>query len=245
MILRTIKFYLNFLVTLICMFPKIVQLEKIKDTANLQDFDNEVFNITQTWAKKQLKTAGVNVIVTGSENLPKENVLFVSNHQGNFDIPVLMVHVEKPKGFVAKKSIEKYPIIKSYMHIMNSIFLDRANIKEAGKVVIQGINILKSGHSLVIFPEGTRAQCSTVGEFKPGATKIATKAKVKIVPISIDGTYKVMEENNNKIAPQTVRMHIHEAIDTSNLTKEEENALSDRLKDIIQNKVVELHNINQ
>ncbi len=241
---RTIKWYLHFLSTLIFMYPKILRLEKVKDTTDIVKFDDEVFDITQKWAKKQLDVAGVNVIVTGQENLPDENVLFVSNHQSNFDIPVLMVYASKPKGFIAKKSLEKFPIVNRYMFIMNSLFLDRDNVKEAGKVIIQGINILKEGHSLVIFPEGTRAKCSTIGEFKSGAIKLATKSKVKIVPISIEGTYKVMESNNNMIVPQTVRMHIHEVIDTTNLTKDEENALSDTLKDIIQKKVIELQNLN-
>ncbi len=241
---RTIKWYLNFVITLVVMFPKILQLEKIKDTTEISKFDDEVFDITKTWAKKQLDAAGVNVIVTGSKNLPTENVLFVSNHQGNFDIPLLMVYATKPKGFIAKKSLESFPIVNRYMYLMNSLFLDRDNVKEAGKVIIKGINILKEGHSLVIFPEGTRAKSSTMGEFKSGATKLAIKSKVKIVPISIEGTYKIMEENNNKIVPQTVRMHIHEAIDTTNLTKEEENGLSDKLRDIIQNKVIELQSIN-
>lgn len=242
-IIRTIKWYLNFAITLSLMYPKILKLEKIKDNSNIDTFDNEVFNITKTWAKKQIDCAGVEVIVTGLENLPEENVLFVSNHQSNFDIPLLMVYATKPKGFIAKKSLEKFPIVARYMYLMNSIFLDRENVKEAGKVIIEGIKILKNGHSLVIFPEGTRSKSSTMGEFKSGATKLATKAKVKIVPISIDGTYKVMEANNNKIVPQTVRMHIHSAIDTSTISKEDEANLSENLKTIIQDKVLELQSL--
>lgn len=242
-LLRTIKWYLNFCITLIMMYPKILKLEKIKDTTDIKEFDEQVFNITKTWAKKQLDCAGVNVIVTGYENIPDENVLFVSNHQGNFDIPLLMVYLAKPKGFIAKKSIQKLPIINRYMSIMHSVFLDRDNVKEAGKVIIEGIKILKNGHSLLIFPEGTRAKSSQMGEFKSGATKLATKAKVKIVPISINGTYKVMESNNNKIVPQTVRMHIHTPIDTCNISKEEEINLSNNLRKIIEDKVIELQSM--
>ncbi len=227
------------------MFPKILKLEKDRDKMDVEKFNNDVFDITKVWATKQLSCAGVKVIVTGEENLPKQNVLFISNHQGNFDIPVQMVYLNKPKGFIAKKSIEKFPVVNRYMYLMNSLFLDRDDMKDAARVILEGIKILKNGHSLIIYPEGTRAKSSNVGEFKNGAIKLATKANVLIVPVSIDGTYKIMEAQNNKVKPGTVRLHIHEAIDPSTLSKEEIKELSDRLKNIIETKVTELHKLNE
>lgn len=238
-LLHSIKWYLNFVVTLLGVYPKIIKYEKERDNINPEKFDKDVYDFTKIWAKKQLKSAGVNVIVTGQENLPQENVLFISNHQGNFDIPVHMVYLDKPKGFIAKKSIESFPIVNRYMYIMNSLFIDRDNMKDAGKVILEGIKMLKNGHSLIIYPEGTRSQSSIVGEFKSGAVKLATKSKVKIVPVSIDGTYKIMEQNNNKIKSGTVKLHIHPPIDTKNLTKEEELELLPKIKEIIELKVIE------
>lgn len=244
-ILRTIYWYLHFAITLILMHPSIKrlqkeksQLEKIPD-CDFTEFDEEVFRVSKEWASKQLKAAGVNVIVTGAENIPKENVLFVSNHEGNFDIPTIMTYVEKPKGFIAKKSIEKIPIVNEYMLLMHSLFIERDNVKEAGKVILESIKLLKSGTSLVIFPEGTRSKSSQVSEFKDGAFKIATKASVPIVPISIFGTYKVMEENNNKIVGQTVRLCIHKPISTAELSKEEIKELPAKVRKIIEDTVIE------
>ncbi len=242
--LRTIKWYLHFVLTLLLMYPKIIKYEKIRHKYDKDQYDKEVFDITKKWALKQLKVAGVEVIATGLENLPQENVLFISNHQGNFDIPVLMSNVNKPKGFIAKKSIERFPVVNRYMYIMNSIFIDRDNMKDAARVIIEGIKILNNGHSLIIFPEGTRSKSSNMGEFKNGAIKLATKSKVKIVPISINGTYHIMEENNNKIKPGKVQLHIHEAIDTASLTADETKDLLDKVKVIIENKVKEFESLS-
>ncbi len=243
-ILNSIKWYLNFAITLTLMYPNILKLEKTREQYDPEEFDKEVYDITTKWAKKQLDCAKVNVIVTGNENLIEENVLFVSNHQGNFDIPVHMHYLNKPKGFIAKKSIEKFPIISRYMYIMNSLFIDRNNMKDAARIIVEGIKILKDGHSLIIYPEGTRSQSSKVGEFKSGAIKLATKSKVKIIPVSIDGTYKIMEANNNKIKKGTIRLHIHEPIDPNNMSKEEVDGLSDKIKKIIEDKVIELSKLN-
>lgn len=241
--IRTLIWYLHFLVTFIFMYPKILKFEKEVKINDCKELDQEIYDATTIWAKKQLAWAGVKVIVTGEENLPKENVLFVSNHQGNFDIPSMMVYLNKPKGFIAKESISEYPLINRYMRVMKSLFINRENPKAAGKVILEGIKILKNGHSLVIFPEGTRSKCSTVGEFKSGAFKLATKSKVPIVPVSINGTYRAMEDHGIKIAPAVVRLHIHKPIDTTNITKEEEKLLPEKLREQIQKKVTQLNNL--
>ncbi len=244
LIFNSIKWYLHFVITLLLMYPDITKLEKTRDKYDKKLFDEKVHNITTVWAKKQLTWAGVKVIVTGQENLLEENVLFVSNHQGNFDIPVHMHYLSKPKGFIAKKSIENFPVVNRYMYVMNSLFIDRGNLKDAARVIVEGIKILKDGHSLIIYPEGTRSKSSTLGEFKSGAIKLATKSGVKIIPVSIDGTYKIMEANNNKIKKGTVRLHIHEPIDPTTMSKEELDNLNDNLKKIIEDKVIELAKLN-
>ena len=72
-------------------------------------------------------------------------------------------------------------------------------MKQSAQTIIDGIKQLKAGINMVIFPEGTRSKGAPVGEFKAGSFKLATKSKAPIVPVTIDGTYKVMEGNKNKI----------------------------------------------
>jgi 1-acyl-sn-glycerol-3-phosphate acyltransferase len=76
-----------------------------------------------------------------------------------------------------------------------------------------------------------------MNEFKAGGFKLATKSKVPIVPVTIKGSYRLMEQNNSRIVPAEVEMFIHPLIETSSLTREEESELSDRVKAIIQSKL--------
>lgn len=248
---RTIYWYAYFFISVFSTYPTIRRLEKElasnKDNENFDaiEFDEKVFKLTAKWAEKVIKASGSNVIVEGQENIPKESgILFVSNHQGNFDIPVHMAYVNTPKGFVAKKSIEKFPIVNRYMKLMNCLFIDRDNMRDSAKVIIEGVKLIKQGHNLVIFPEGTRAKGYEMGEFKDGAFRLATKANAPIVPVSINDTYRIMEANDDKIKGRTVRLFIHEPIETKDLTKEEIQELPHKVKKIIEDKVLELNGIH-
>ena len=107
--------------------------------------------------------------------------------------------------------------------------MDRSTLKGSAGAIIQGIKVLKEGHSLVIFPEGTRSRSDEMGEFKHASFKLATKPGVPIVPITIDGSYKIMEQNHNKITPSHVKLTIHPAIPTKGLSKEALEALPDQV----------------
>lgn len=127
----------------------------------------EVLHKTTTkWAKNMVRFTGSTVDVKGLENIPDRHVLFVSNHQSNFDIPLLMGYVPKFKGFVAKIELEKVPVISWWMKKMNCLFLDRNDMRQSLKVIIQGIGLLKAGNTMVVFPEGTRSKGNKMGDFK-------------------------------------------------------------------------------
>ena len=112
-------------------------------------------------------------------------------------------------------------------------FMDRNDMKQSAQTIIDGIKQLKAGINMVIFPEGTRSKGAPVGEFKAGSFKLATKSKAPIVPVTIDGTYKVMEGNKNKIKPAEINLIIHEPIYTDKLTKEEIAELPEKVRSII------------
>ncbi|MBU3803256.1 MAG: 1-acyl-sn-glycerol-3-phosphate acyltransferase, partial [Candidatus Cellulosilyticum pullistercoris] len=152
---------------------------------------------------------------------PKDrNVVFISNHQGNFDIPLLMGYIDMPKGFISKIEAKKIPIVAKWMELIHCVFMDRSTLKGSAGAIIEGIKTLKAGHSLVIFPEGTRSKSDHMGEFKSASFKLATKPGIPIVPVTIDGSYKIMEQNHNKIKPAHVKITIHPMIETKGLSKE-------------------------
>ncbi|MBU3195227.1 lysophospholipid acyltransferase family protein [Clostridium algidicarnis] len=188
--------------------------------------------VVSNWSIKTIKIIGMEIEVIGKDNIPKEACLFVSNHQSYFDVPALIYAIDNPIGFVAKKELEKIPVYKSWMLDIKSVFIDRNNAREAIKTINEGVQYLKEGYSMGIFPEGTRSKSKYMGEFKKGSLKLATKSKVPIVPISINGTYKAFEETG-WLKRASVKIIIDKPIYTKDLTKEEENTLSDDLRNLM------------
>lgn len=188
--------------------------------------------VTKTWAKFMILMTGNRIIVEGREKVPSGPVLFVSNHQSYFDILVFMANVPYPAPFVAKIEMAKAPVMSYWMKQMGCLFMDRSSIRQSVKIIFKGIEMLKSGTSLVIFPEGTRSKKDEVGEFKAGSLKLAVKAGVPIVPVTLINTYKVYEADN-RVKTSKVSMIFHDAIETKGLEKEEINSLHTRVKDII------------
>lgn len=195
-----------------------------------------LYKITHWWANFVLKLSGCKVHVEGRENIPKDRAaLFVANHQSNFDIPLLMSVIDTPKGFIAKKELENIPLLSKWMKYIQCVFMDRNNLRQSAESIVKGINILKSGYSMVIFPEGTRSKGGQHSDFKAGSFKLATKSKSLIVPVTIDGTYKVLEESNNKIKASNLKVIIHKPIDPATLSKDQLNNLHEDVQNIVFN----------
>lgn len=235
---RTIAWYTHFVISLIMQTPRLHKANSLEKQGKLKEKEIYSNEVTSKWAMSQVKLSGARVKVEGLENIPKDRaVLFVSNHQSNFDIALLMSFIDKPKGYISKIEMAKLPLLRSWMKNINCVFMDRSSLKKSAEAIIEGVKVLKEGHSLVIFPEGTRSKGNTMGEFKGGSFKLATKAKVPIIPVTINGSYKLMEANNNKIKPADVTVYVHPPVETSNLSKEELLELPDKVKDIIGTKL--------
>ena len=134
------------------------------------------------------------------------NCLGLLIHQSNFDIPLLMSSINVPKGFIAKKELEKVPIISTWMKYIKCIFMDRSNLRKSAESIVEGIKLLKGGYSMVIFPEGTRSKDNKVHDFMPGCFKIATLSKCPVVVCSIDGTQNIHKNFPWKKTNVTIKM---------------------------------------
>ena len=105
----------------------------------------------------ELKLSGCKVNVIGEENIPQDGpVLFVGNHRSYFDILIYHEAIGKPLGFLAKKEMEKIPLLPLYMRDIGCLFLDRDDIKQGLSVIKQGTEYMKQGHSMLVLPAGTR-----------------------------------------------------------------------------------------
>lgn len=232
--LRTIFFYPCLIISLIFASILRFKVKYLTSKGDLRERRKYIHKVTHSWGKFVIRVSGAKVNVIGSENLPKDKtVLFVSNHQSNFDIPLLLSAIDIPKGFIAKKELETWPFISTWMKYINCIFMDRDNLRKSAEAIVDGIKLLKSGYSMVIFPEGTRSKGKPVDEFKGGSFKLATKSKCTIVPLTINGTYKLLEANNNKVKGADVELVIHTPIEVSALNKEELENLPEYVHSII------------
>jgi 1-acyl-sn-glycerol-3-phosphate acyltransferase len=232
--LRTIIWFLHFWGYLILIMPSLLKVRALHRAKKIEMRDREVDRIVKKWARSMVNFSGSKVIVTGGEHIPpRGGVVFISNHQGNFDIPILLGFIDKPKAFIAKKELKKFPLISSWMYYMNCVFMDRSSARAGLKAIQEGVAFLKQGYSQIIFPEGTRSWGDQLGEFKPGSFKLATKAEVPIVPVTIKGSYNIMEANGGLIKPAVVEVFISEPVPTIGLSKKEVEQLPEKVRNII------------
>lgn len=231
--IRTVVWFTFFWIYLIYLIPQMLRAKQLDKRNAVKERDEYVHKTVSRWARTLVKLAGGKINVTGEENLPvDEAVVFVSNHQGNFDIPILMGYINKPKAFIAKIETKKLPLVSTWMKHMKCVFMDRKDIRQSVQAINEGADLLKQGYSMVIFPEGTRSKGEAMGEFKQGSFKLATKAGVPIVPVAIKGSYRMMEEKGF-IRHAYVEVIISKPVRTEGLTREELQQLPDRVKEII------------
>lgn len=146
------------------------------------------------WAFKwELFQSGAHIAVEGKENIPKDVVLFVSNHRSYFDILLLHTTSGKRPGFVAKAEMDKFPLLNWWMRDICCLFLDRKDMRSGVQMIKDGVALIKNGHSMVICPEGTRNQKKEMLPFKEGSLKMADKADCPVVPVAIVDSDQLLE----------------------------------------------------
>lgn len=175
------------------------------------------------WAfRVVLFIAGTKIIVVGKDNVPKDTaVLYVGNHRSYFDILLTYIQVPRPTGYISKKEMLKYPLLRQWMKNLHCLFLDRENVKEGMKTILSAIDKVKHGISICIFPEGTRnKEKDTFLPFHDGSFKIAEKGGVPVVPMTIINSAAIFEDHTPKIKKATVVIHYGEPVSLQDLDKE-------------------------
>jgi 1-acyl-sn-glycerol-3-phosphate acyltransferase len=169
-----------------------------------------------------------------------EAIVLISNHQSNLDIQTLLGYFPKSLAFIAKKEMEKWPLIGRWMRAMGCIFLDRKNARQGMKDMKNAMDKIKKGYSYVIFPEGGRTPDGEVKDFKKGSFRLATETGAKILPVTIRGTYNIQKKGSLKVtANKNVKIIVDEPVDLSKLTRPEIKELDNKVRDIIINNLKE------
>jgi len=149
----------------------------------------------------------VNVVLTGKENIPKENgFMLYANHQGMFDVLAIAATCDNPIGAVLKKELYNVPLLHQIAVCTKSFAMDREDVRQS-LTVIQGVTEeVKKGRNYLIFPEGTRSRKGNeMLEFHGGSFRCATKSKCPIVPIALVDSYKVLDQKGSK--PVSMQLH--------------------------------------
>lgn len=181
------------------------------------------------WAFRQvMHISGLHYDVEGLDRIPEgEAVLFVANHQSMFDVVLVYSLLPYTTGFVSKKSVLKVPLLRVWMKRLHCLFLDRENPRDGLQMILDGIELIKQGISVFIFPEGTRSKTGELLEFKAGAVKMASKTGCRIVPIAIAGTRDVLENHFPFVRSAHAKVTVLEPIDPGSLGAEEKKHLAD------------------
>lgn len=155
------------------------------------------------WLQKKVKYIkwiyNVKIVSHGIENWPKhKGCVLIANHQSNFDPLALLLLNDfnnyAPVGFIAKEELKNNKLAKRFIFLIDVLFINRKDPRSAVEVFKEAKELIRVPRSMVIFPEGTRSHSPKLGEFKPGAFKLAYQAYVPIVPVSIVDSYKVFDK---------------------------------------------------
>ena len=222
---------------------------KIEAARAAGDFEEErkwILDSTSTFGPMIMNQFGCDLRVQGEENIPdKGPVVIMANHQGFADIPVLMAVFRKFQfGFIAKEYLAKLPMYGPWIPKIRGVYIENDNPRSALKAINTGIEYINDGFSMAICPEGTRSKGGPVGPFMKGAMKLATKPGVPIIPVSINGTYHMLEETG-KVRGARVDVIVHPPVETVGLSRQEEKDLSDVVENTIRKGVESLAKADQ
>ena len=205
-----------------------------KFNKNLSDYQS--LRLVQWAFNVILKISGVEVTVIGEENVPDEPVLFIGNHRSYFDILLTYSRCRRLTGYVAKKEMLRYPLLRDWMKRLYCLFLDWENPKEGLKTILQAIDYEKNGISICIFPEGTRNDGEELSmlPFHNGSFKIAEKSGCAIVPMSLNNTVSIFEAHLPFIRKTHVVLEYGKPIYMKDMDKETKKHIGEYCQNIIQ-----------
>lgn len=194
------------------------------------------------WAFKMIiKLAGIELTVIGEENISEGPVLYIGNHRSFFDVPITYPRCPIRTGYIAKKEMEKVPLLSTWMKRLHCLFLDRNDLKQGLKTILTAIEKVKSGISICIFPEGTRSKNEDELDMLPfheGSFKIATKTNCPIIPMAISGSADIWESHFPRIKKTHVILEYGNPIYVDQLEKEDKKHLGAYTQNIIHEMLV-------
>lgn len=239
--MRTFIWFVYFWSYLIFHLPALNRGLKAQKAGDIATADAIAQKHVSRWFNKLLKLAGVEVTVTGKENLPEVPCVFIANHRSYYDIPLMMTQLGTAIPLVSKIEVQKFPIVNKWMELLHCLFLDREDPRQGIRVINDAAALIEQGYCVGIFPEGTRykGEEGEIGPFLGGAFRIASKSGAPIVPVAIGNSRACLEGDGHfTMKPAKVTITILPAIETKGLSRPELKALpgvtQQQIRDVLQ-----------
>lgn len=187
-------------------------------TASIHD------RIVDHWARVFLRIPPVTVVTEGKDNVDlSRRYVVVSNHLSMFDIPLLLEELPISGRYLSKKELFRLPLIGRAMRTIGIIEVDRQAGGSSRQAINEGVRVAaERGHSLLVFPEGTRSRDGNLLPFKRGAFRIAIDTGLPLLPVVIEGTDRISRPGSKVFRPGTVHVRILEPIETSGMTNRDD-----------------------
>ncbi len=171
------------------------------------------FWLARRWSRGVLAICGLGLITRGKSLVdPSSHYIYVSNHASLFDIPVLTAALPTDIRIVYKKELEKIPIFGWNLKWGPYIAIDRGNVSDAARSVDKAARRIHDGDSVLLYAEGTRTTDGRLQPFKRGAFHLAVRSGVRVVPVAINGTFRIMAKGSLAIRPGPVEVVLHPPI---------------------------------
>ena len=193
-----------------------------------------LLNNSTFWMTKVLR---IKLHVSGAERLPEGRFLLVSNHRSKFD-PILtwLVLGDRQLSFISKPENFKVPFYGRIIHRLCFMAIDRENPRNAVKTINRAVDLINRDVATIgVYPEGTRNYGDGLLPFHNAMFKIAQKANVPVVIITVKGTYEI--QKNYPLHRSHVYIDVLDVIDAETVKKTKTAILGEKGREIMLNKL--------
>ncbi|MCP5004391.1 MAG: 1-acyl-sn-glycerol-3-phosphate acyltransferase, partial [Planctomycetes bacterium] len=172
-------------------------------TLGVKDKERKYNALERKLTRIAFRLMDVTIEAQGVENIPlHEPVIFVSNHQSFFDVKLSLAAIPRNFSFISKDILFKIPFLGKYMRVSGHIGIRRSSERVAYEALSAVVDKLKSGKSVIFFPEGTRSENGQLGQFKRGVSMVVLKSGKKVIPTAIIGSGNFLAKNSFLCNPE-------------------------------------------
>lgn len=201
-------------------------------TASILKGDPEVFRRAQrTWARGLVRVWGVDVRVFGAETVDtSRSYVVMANHLSYVDIVALFLALPIIPGFLAKSELTKIPFLSQALRSGGHVVIERDQHASALQTLAKAAEEVRGGKTVLVFPEGTRGDSDTVGDFKKGGFHLAKSAGVPILPVGVRGSRSVFARGSLLVHPGVIEVHIGQAVPARDVAELEPSEMAARVR---------------